>query len=115
MSLWKWNNVELEIDMEDVDFQEKYENAFNKMGKTEKELQKVGSLSQITRQYCQMFYQLFDDIFKPGTGDELFGGKYNMRLVDEAFDSFLNHCKKEVDSANKRRFNNAKKYKVARK
>lgn len=115
MSLWKWNNVELEIDMEDVDFQEKYENAFNKMGKTEKELQKVGSLSQITRQYCQMFYQLFDDIFEPGTGNKLFGGKYNMRLVDEAFDSFLNHCKKEVDAANKRRFNNAKKYKVERK
>ena len=31
MSFWKWNDVELEVDMEDVEFQEKYENAFNKM------------------------------------------------------------------------------------
>ena len=28
MSLWKWNDVELEIDMEDVDFQIRYENSF---------------------------------------------------------------------------------------
>ena len=31
MSLWKWNDVELEVDMEDVDFLEKYEMAFQKM------------------------------------------------------------------------------------
>lgn len=115
MSQWKYNDVVLEVDMEDVDFQEKYENAFNRMGETEKELQKVGSLSGITREYCQMFYQLFDDIFEPGTGEKLFSGKYNIRLVDEAFDSFLNHCKKEVDAANKRRMNTVKKYKVAKK
>lgn len=115
MSLWKWNNVELEVDMGDVDFQEKYEKAFENMGNNEKELQKVGVYSQITQQYCQMFYQLFDDIFGSGTGVELFGGKYNVRLVEEAFESFLSHCKKEVDDINKRRFNTVKKYKVARK
>ena len=32
MSLWKWNDVELEVDMGDVEFQEKYEKAFNKCG-----------------------------------------------------------------------------------
>lgn len=115
MSQWKYNEVVLEVDMEDVDFQEKYENAFARMGTTEKELQKVGSLSGITREYCQMFYQLFDDVFGPGTGEKLFNGKYNIRLVDEAFDSFLNHCKKEVDAANKRRISTVKKYKVAKK
>lgn len=115
MSQWKYNDVILEVDMEDVDFQEKYENAFNKMAETEKDLLKVGSLSGITREYCQMFYDLFDDIFGPGTGEKLFNGKYNVRLVDEAFDSFLSHCKKEVDAANKRRMNTMKKYKVAKK
>ena len=29
MSQWKYNNVKLEIDMEDVEFQERYENAFS--------------------------------------------------------------------------------------
>lgn len=115
MSQWKYNNVVLEVDMEDYDFQAKYENAFNKMDKTEKELQKVGTLSGITKQYCEMFYQLFDDIFGPGTGNKLFGGKYNTRIVDDCFDSFLSHCKREVDAANKKRMATIKKYKVAKK
>ena len=42
MSHWKWNDVELEVDMEDADFQEKYENAFMKMEKTEENLKKAG-------------------------------------------------------------------------
>lgn len=112
MSLWKWNNVELEIDLDDADFIERYENAFNKVGETEKELQKVGLYSGIIRDYCKMFYQLFDDIFEPGTGDKLFGGKHNARLCEQAYDSFLNHVKKERDASNKRRFETVKKYKV---
>jgi hypothetical protein len=115
MSQWKYNDVVLEVDMEDYDFQAKYEEAFNKMDKTEKELQKVGSLAEITKGYCQMFYQLFDDIFGTGTGDKLFGGKYNTRIVDECFDSFIWHCKKEVDTANRRKMATVKKYKVAKK
>ena len=35
---WKWNDVELEIDMQDVDFQEKYERAFEILEKEEKEV-----------------------------------------------------------------------------
>lgn len=40
MSLWKWNNVELEIDMEDVEFQERYENVFQHLEEKEKSLLK---------------------------------------------------------------------------
>lgn len=115
MSLWKWKEVELEVDMNDADFQEKYENAFAVMEKKEKELLKVGSLSQITREYCKMFFQLFDDIFGAGTSEAMFHGKHNSGLVDEAYDSFLSHCKKEVEQMNKKRFATAKKYKVANK
>lgn len=115
MSLWKWNDVELEIDMEDADFQEKYEKAFNKLAVTEKEIQKIGSLSQITREYCKMFYQLYDDIFGEGTGEKLFAGKHNVRLIDEAYDSFIEHCKKEVEAFQRRRMKASKKYKVMKK
>ena len=112
MSQWKWNDVVLEVDMEDVDFQEKYEAAFAKMEKTENELVKVGKLTDITKSYCQMFFDLFDDIFGEGTSNKLFGGKRNMRLVDECYDSFISVCKKEVDEANRRRMAKAKKYAV---
>lgn len=112
MSQWKWNDVELEVDMEDADFQERYENAFKKMEKTETDLLKVGSLSQITRDYCRMFYRLFDDIFGDGTGDKLFKGKHNTRLTEEVYSSFIAHCSKDVEEINKRRAGMIKKYKV---
>ncbi len=83
MTIWKWNDVELEIDLEDVDFQERYEKAFEVMGEEEKNLKKIGKLSEITRAYCAMFYRLFDAIFGEGTGDKLLGGKLNSRIVDD--------------------------------
>ena len=45
MSLWEWNDVELEIDMEDYDFLQKYEKAFETMGIKEEELKKIDSVS----------------------------------------------------------------------
>ena len=52
MSLWKWNDVELEIDMEDYDFLHKYEKAFETLEKKESELQKVGTQTVIIKEYC---------------------------------------------------------------
>ena len=58
MSLWKWNNVELEIDMDDYDFAQKFTKAFDELGGKEKELEKVVSLSDIVKDYCEMFLSL---------------------------------------------------------
>ena len=112
MSLWKFNDVELDVDMGDADFQEKYEDAVTKMGETEKELQKVGKLSEITRSYCDMFYKFFDNVFGPKTGERLFEGKHNTQLCETAYFSFIDHCAKEVEAINKRKAANFKKYKV---
>lgn len=110
MSLWKWNDVELEIDMEDADFLEKYEKAFDVMGIQEEKLQKTGSQSTIVKEYCNMFYRLFDDIFGEGTGDKLFEGKRNTRICEECYDSFIVECKRCVQDANKRRTSMLNKY-----
>ena len=112
MSLWKWNNVELEIDMEDVAFQKKYEDAFFRMEESEKALQTVGRISDFSAQYCQMFFDLFDDIFGQSTSEKLFNGKKNIRLVEECYESFLDVCTNEVKEINKRRANAVKKYTV---
>ena len=103
MAKWKWNDVELDIDLEDADFVEKYEKAFNRMGETEKSVMSVGSLTERCKDYCKMFFQLFDDIFGNGTSDKLFKGKMHMGLVDECYESFLTFAKKEMEEANKRR------------
>ena len=47
--------VEVEIDMADYDFQVKYEEAFEKMQEEEKELQKTGKNSEITKGYSIIF------------------------------------------------------------
>ena len=96
------NDVELDIDMEDADFQERYEAAFEKMAKTEKELQKVGKASEITRGYCDMFYDLFDDIFGAGTGEKLFNGKRNISLVNDVYDQFISVCSQQAKEAQNR-------------
>ena len=103
MSLWKWNDVELEIDMEDYDFLQKYEKAFASLEKKEVELQKVGKQAVIIKEYCDMFCQLFDDIFGPDTGEKLFGGKKNARICEECYSDFIAECEKQTKEANKRR------------
>lgn len=115
MGIWKWNNVELETDMEDAGFQERYENAFEAMQEEEKKVKDAGKLSEITRSYCEMFCRLFDNIFGEGTGDKLFGGKRNSRLIDECYISFLEHCRQEITASNKNRVSRYQKFKVASK
>lgn len=101
MGQWKWNDVSLEVDFADVEFQKKYEAAFEKVEGREKELMKVGRISEISEGYCEMFFMLFDDIFGTGTSEKLFGGKKNIMAVNECYDSFLAFARNEVDKINK--------------
>lgn len=103
MSLWKWNNFEKEIDIEDVDFHVKCEAAFEQMSVTEDNLLKTGTNSSILRAYCGMYFSLFDAIFGPGTHKKLFGDHTNVRMVEECYDSFLTFYKNEIAESNKRR------------
>lgn len=110
MSLWKWNDVELEIDMEDVDFQKKYEVAFNVMAEDENKLQQAGSISGFSESYCGMYFKLFDGIFGEGTSEKLFKGKRNIGKVEDCYDSFIQTCAKDVMEINKRRSKRIAKY-----
>ena len=115
MSLWKYNDVELEVDMEDVEFQEKYEDAFTKMAASEEILQKTGAMSGFTRGYCQMFHDLFDDIFGEGTARKLMGEKLHAGRCEECYDSFISFCREQVDELNKKRAATLKKFVPKRK
>lgn len=111
MSLWKWNDVELEIQMNKVDFQKKYENAFAICAEEEKQLQKIGKLHEISEAYCKMMFHLFDNIFGEGTADKLFHGEMDTELIEECYDSFLEVCRKDIEATNKRRISRVTKYK----
>ena len=115
MKKWKWNDVELDIRMSDVSFQEKYENAFKEMEQTELTLQKTGKLSELTKGYCQMFYDFFDAVYGKGTSGKLFEGRMDMEEVNEAYDSWLALCKEDSEAVIKKQAARFKKYKVVNK
>ena len=87
--VWSINGFAFELDMSDVAVQERYEKAFETLGKTEKNLPKTGSNSSRTLAYCNMFRALYDDIFGEGTSQKIFGDVNNARIMTETYEQFL--------------------------
>ena len=106
--------MEVEIDMADYDFQVKYEDAFEKMQAEEKELQKTGKNSEITKGYCEMFNHLLDNILGEGISEKLFGGKYNTLITDRVYGEFLDICSTQVKANNAERTRIVSKYRPNR-
>lgn len=101
------NGVQLDIDMGDVAFIERYEKAFEKMEENEAKVPKTGTTTDRAKAFVSIFYELFDDIFGEGTGNAIFDGKCNIRMCLDAYDDFLEICKSQIDETNK---SMAKKY-----
>lgn len=101
------NGVQLDIDMGDVAFIERYEKAFEKMEEKEAKVPKTGTTTDRAKAFVSIFYELFDDIFGEGTGNAIFDGKCNIRMCLDAYDDFLEICKSQIDETNK---SIAKKY-----
>lgn len=108
---WSYNGQEFEVDLQDAIFSEKYEQAFERLGIDEKKVQKEGSLSSVLRGYCNLFFHLFDDIYGPGTSEQLFGGKVNAGMCDEAYSAFLDAAKRSNMEAGQARAEMLSKYK----
>ena len=87
--IWKINGHEYPLDMQDMEVVERCEAAFERMGEREKALPKEGKTSERIRSYCQLFRDLFDDVFGAGTAEQIFGDVYNARTATEAYEAFL--------------------------
>ena len=100
---WSYNNIEFEVDLQDADFAEKYEKAFERMGQDEKKVQKAGSNSELIRGYCGLFHNLFDDIYGTGTAKKLFDGKMNAEMCNLAYTAFIGACMRCNEEASQQR------------
>lgn len=107
---WEYNGVTLEVDLQDADFAEKYERAFKQLGEEEKIVPRTGELANTIREYCKMFFNLFDNIYGSGTSGKLFGGKINCGMVDEAYAIFIDAANKDVKESNAKRNSFTSKY-----
>ena len=113
-TIWKINGLELELDMSDYETAVKYEEAFARMAKEEKERANDGNAADVIKSYAMLFYNLFDRLFGTGTSERLFDGKYNARRCDEVYEDFLGFVHKQNVETQTRRAELVNKYRPNR-
>ena len=88
-TVWTINDLTFNLDMHDVAVMERYEKAFETMEEQEKKIPVDGKASVRSRMYCDLFRNLFDNIFGEGTADTIFGSRYKVKESIETYESFL--------------------------
>lgn len=96
---WNYNDLILELDMQDAEDLKRYEEAFAALGEAEKNCKKDGPASEQIIAFCNMFRDLFDALFGEGTAEKMFGNKYNAAIVMEAYDQFLAFAQNQTQNA----------------
>lgn len=110
-TIWSYNGVELELDLQDVAVIERYEAAFAAMAQAEQSIPKAGAGSEILRAYCLLFVDLFNTLFGlDDAADRLFGGRLSATLCEDAYTSLLDFVRAQKDQAAGRRNAIVQKY-----
>ncbi|MFQ8704848.1 MAG: DUF6673 family protein [Thomasclavelia sp.] len=100
---WKYNEIELNADFEDVDFLESYSKAMYELSDNCKDMPKDGRDMDRIKELCTCYHRFFDSVFGKGTSQKLFKNKRNLRLYEEAFISLVNMNKKANEEMTLRR------------
>ena len=98
MSLFKFGDLEAEIDFTDVLFLENLEDAKQVMKEEAARVPKTGKTADIIRAQCQCYFNFFDRIIGEGAHEEMFQGKISLNACLDAADELL---KFENDEATK--------------
>ena len=88
LKTWKINGKEFTLNLSDADVMERYENAFENMGKAEKAIPKDGKLSDRIRAGCKLFKDLFNALLGEGSADQIFEGVPTS--LDDYYDIYMN-------------------------
>ncbi len=81
--MWRYNNFECDLDFTDADFMERFENAYFNMVNQQKKVPKTGTSSEISRAWCQTFFEFVESVFGSGTKEKMFGNRVSVRLCVE--------------------------------
>lgn len=84
--------VDLEMDIYDVDFYEKFESEVRNVNhKVNESPSKRGeTAAQQLRRQCKAVKEFFDDVFGMGTSEKLFHGKNNIKDCTVAYQTVIN-------------------------
>lgn len=98
LTVWKYNNIELELDLADVTDAKRYNDAYVALDNEEKAMKKDVPNYVFIQNYCAMFEHLFDSLFGDGTYEKLTGGKtQNINVAHEVYESFIDFAKAQTD------------------
>lgn len=78
------------IDFEDIDFLERYYNAYTKFNNRIKSIKKDGNVIDQLKKTCEYYRKFFDEIFGNGASNKIFGQKNNIRLYEETLITLIN-------------------------
>ncbi len=110
-TIWEYNGQTFELDLQDADMAERYEAAFEQMAADEKAMPKEGKSSELLRRYCQLYFDMFGQVFDdPDAPARLFGEKVSARACEEAYAAFLDFVRNQGAAARERRSRLVSKY-----
>ncbi len=97
MSLFKYGDLEREIDFTDVDFLENLAKAQDLLQEEVAQVPKVGKTADIIRAQCQCYFNFIDRVIGKGAHEEMFQGKTSLSKCFDAIDALREF---ENDTAN---------------
>ena len=89
MSLFKYGNLEAEIDFTDADFLENLDEAKKLMADEAAQVPKTGKTADIIRAQCQCYFNFFDRVIGEGAHEEMFHGRTSLNSCLDATDALL--------------------------
>lgn len=109
-TMWDYNGLQFEIDMQDVDFAKKYKQVFDKMGQDASAIPKTGESAEIVEAYVEMYEGMFNGLFGVDTARSLTGGKRSATRLEEAYDSMLSFIAEQNASVQSKRTDMISRY-----
>lgn len=100
MSLFKFGDLETEIDFTDVDFLENLDEAKKRLQEEARDVPKTGKTADIIRAQCQCYFNFFDSVIEEKAHEKMFQGKTSLRLCLDAVDDLLAYEQSEAKSLN---------------
>ena len=102
MSLFKFGDLEREIDFTDVEFLENLDEAKALIKEEAAQVPKVGKTADIIRAQCQCYFNFFDRVIGEGAHEEMFGRKVSLNACLDATDALAAFENKEADKLNQK-------------
>lgn len=98
------NEIELEYDIFELEFAEKYEKGIELIQKEAQISDSKKNISDVIKKQCEAVFNFFDDLFGDGTSEDVFGKKTNLmtcliafKTLTEAIESQVQETKPFID------------------